>query len=298
MRRKREGQATALMFLASFLWGSSFVGSKICLNAGMFPLETVFYRMLISVIGIGILFHRDLRNWTPSALKAGLAAGVVTAAIYTAEMYGIRMIEPTAASFLTSTNIIMMPFLSALFLKNRLERRSFLSAAIAMAGVALLTLTGTETISFSMGYLLLLLAAFGYAMSSIVVVKFGEGASPLQITFLQLLTTMIYTGAMTLFQGRGSNYPPQAIGALLYLAVGPTLICFLIKNYSLQYLSPLRCTMILSTEGIFCALLSIIILHDHVTLRMLAGIVLIVMGILIESAMPHFHSRVRNADGT
>ena len=42
MDRIQEKRATALMFLASFLWGSSFVASKICLNKGMLPFETVF----------------------------------------------------------------------------------------------------------------------------------------------------------------------------------------------------------------------------------------------------------------
>ena len=283
MDRIQEKRATALMFLASFLWGSSFVASKICLNKGMLPFETVFYRMLVGVIGIGVIFHRELSRFSPAALRAGLTAGVVTSLIYTAEMYGITMIETTKASFLTSTNIVMMPFLSAIFLRTHLEPRSFLAAMITICGVALLSLKGTERIRVSPGDALLLLAALGYAMSSIVVVRLGTGASATQITFLQLLVTMIYTGIMTLFQGRGGSYSSSAAGALLYLAIGPTLICFLIKNKALQYLSPLHCTMILATEGIFCSVLSVIILHDHVTVRMLFGIAMILLGILIES---------------
>ncbi len=287
MWTEREKQATALMFIASFLWGSSFVGSKICLNVGMLPFEVVFYRMAIGVAGIGVLFHKELRNLSPSALRTGLTVGLITSAIYTAEMFGITMIETTKASFLTSTNIVMMPFLSSLFLHTRLEGRSFVAAIVTIFGVALLSLTGKERLAFSPGDALLLLAALGYAMNSIAVVRLGTGASSTQITFLQLSVVMLYTGIMTAIQGRGGTYPPSAIGALLYLAIGPTLICFLIKNKALQYITPMRCTLILATEGVFCSLLSVIILHDHITLRMILGIVMILLGIMTETTSRH-----------
>lgn len=298
MTHKKESRATWLMFLASFLWGSSFVGSKICLNAGMLQFETVFYRMAIGVVGIAILFRKELKHITPAALRAGLAVGAITCAIYTAEMYGITMIETTKASFLTSTNIVMMPFLSALFLRSRLQFRSFLAAVITILGVALMSLTGREQFAVEPGDTLLLLAALGYAMNSIAVVRLGKGASSTQITFLQLFVTMVYTGIMTLLQGQGEYYPPQAIGALLYLAIGPTLVCFLIKNYSLQYLSPMKCTLILSTEGVFCALLSVMILHDQVTVRMVVGILLIFLGILTENFGAYAVKYIRKATAT
>ena len=293
MRLTKERQATWLVFLASFLWGSSFVASKICLNAGLFPFETVFYRMAIGVAGLALVFHKELRRFSPAALRTGLTLGAITSVIYTVEMYGITMIETTKASFLTSTNIVMMPFLCALFFKAMPKPRSFLAAAVTITGVGLMSLTGGESFSLALGDTLLLCAALLYAMTSITVAKLGGGASPIQITFLQLTVTMVYTGVMTLIQGRVGSYPPQAIGALLYLAIGPTFICFLIKNYSLQYISPMRCTLILSTEGVFCALLSVIILHDTVTLKMVAGIVLIFTGIMIENFGSYIFEKIK-----
>ena len=102
------------------------------------------------------------------------------------------------------------------------------------------------------------------------------------MTFLQLLITTVYTGIMTLIQGRCGNYPQEAVGALLFLAIGPTLICYLIKNYAVQRLTPVQCTLISATEGIFCALLSVVLLHEHVTVQMCIAILLILAGILTE----------------
>ena len=283
MKFNNEQKATVLLFSAALMWGSSFVGSKICLNAGMLPFETVFYRMLLGTLFLAVIFRKELRHFSREALIGGVLLGLVTSLIYTAEMFGISMVETTKASFLTSTNIVMMPFLCALFLKTPLSPRSFLAAFITICGVAVMNLTGGETFSIALGDSLLLLAGFLYAMSSIVAAKFGRNVSPVQMTFLQLFVTMIYTGIMMLFEGRCGYYPPQAVGAILYLAVGPTFICFLIKNYALHHLAPLRCTLILSTEGVFCALLSLAILHDHLTVKLVLGILLIFAGISIEN---------------
>lgn len=283
MKLSKENKAAALLLFAAFMWGSSFVGSKICLNAGLKPFETVFYRMVIGTAGVALLFRKELRHFTRDSLKTGLLLGVNTALIYTAEMYGISMVETTKASFLTSTNIVMMPFLCAVVFKTPPKLRSFLAAIVTISGVAVMSLTGSEKFAMAGGDVLLLCAGFFYATASIIVAKYGRNASTVQITFLQLFVSMVYTGVMMLFEGKAGVYEPQTIGALLYLAIGPTLICFLIKNFALQYLTPIKCTLILSTEGVFCALLSVLILHDHVTLKMLIGILLIFTGISIEN---------------
>lgn len=282
MRTRDEHHAIGLLFIASFLWGSSFVGSKICLNAGMLPFETVFYRMAIGVTLIGLVFRKSLTHMSIPTLRVGILLGMITSAVYTVEMYGISMTETSKASFLTSTNIVMMPLLCAVFFRVRPKAHSLIAVALAITGVWLLNLGSTGKFLLQTGDLLLLTAAFLYAMNSIVVAKFGAESPPIQITFLQLLTTMVYTGVMTFFQGRSGIYSKEAVGAILYLAIGPTLVCFLIKNYALQHLSPMKCTLILSTEGIFCALLSITLLREQLTLHMLSGIALIFAGIAAE----------------
>lgn len=282
MKLTAEKKAAGLLLFASFLWGSSFVGSKICLNAGLFPFETVFYRMVAGTAMIGFAFHKQLRHFSRQALVTGILLGVITSGIYTFEMYGISMTEASKASFLTSANIVMMPFLYAAFFRTRPSLHSVLAGVLALAGVWFLSLAGKAAGGIAFGDVLLLITAFLYAMNSITVAKLGPNAPPVQITFLQLFTTMVFTGFMTMVQGRCGSYPAEAIGALLYLALGPTLICFLIKNYAIQRLSPVKCTLILATEGIFCALLSMVLLHEKLTLSMCFGIMLILCGILIE----------------
>ena len=277
-----EKKAAGLLLFASFLWGSSFVGSKICLNAGLLPFETVFYRMAAGTAMMGALFHKQLRRIPKRAAAAGVLLGVITSAVYTFEMYGVSMTEAAKASFLTSSSTVMMPFLYAAFFRTRPSPRSVLAGLLTLSGIWFLSLAGASAGGVALGDILLLITAFLYAMNSIAAAKLGQDSSPVQITFLQFLITMLVTGAMTLVQGRCGSYPKEVIGALAYLAVGPTMICFLIKNYAIQHISPVKCTLILATEGVFCAVLSMILLQEKLTLFMCFGILLIFCGILTE----------------
>lgn len=259
------------------------MGSKICLNAGLLPFETVFYRMAAGTLMMGLLFHKQLRHIPKRAALTGVLLGIITSAVYTFEMYGISMTEAAKASFLTSSSTVMMPFLYAAFFRTRPSPRSVLAGVIALAGVWFLSVEGSASGGgIALGDLLLLFTAFLYAMNSITAAKLGQGSSPVQVTFLQFMTTMVFTGVMTLFQGRCGSYPGEVIGALAYLSVGPTMVCFLIKNYAIRLVSPVKCTLILATEGVFCAVLSMLLLHEKLTLSMYFGILLILCGILME----------------
>lgn len=282
MTRQR---ASLLLLAASAMWGSSFVASKYCINSGMLQFEIVFCRFALGTLLTALLFRKQLRRPARSAVRTGAALGLLTALTFTLEMFGLAVTEASKASFLTATNIVMMPFLYALFFRVRPARRSLLAAALAMTGVGLLSLTeGLGRIA--PGDLLLLLDAVTYGLNSILLVKLAGEDSRVQISFFQFLTTAVCMGVLTLFQGTGGVRTAPAALSVLYLAAVPTVLCYLIKNLTLKYLDPVYCTLILSTESIFCAILSAILLGERMTGRMLAGVALICCGVVTEILRP------------
>lgn len=280
-----QRNASLLLLAASAMWGSSFVASKHCINSGMLQFEIVFWRFALGTLLTALVFRRQLRHPTRSAVRTGAALGLLTVLTFTLEMFGLAVTDASKASFLTATNIVMMPFLYALFFRVRPSRRSLLAAALAMAGVGLLSLTeGFGRVA--PGDLLLLLDAATYGLNSILLMKLAGEDSRVQISFFQFLTTAACMGVLTLFQGTGGARTATAALSVLYLAAVPTVLCYLIKNFTLQYLGPVRCTLILSTESIFCALLSALLLGERMTPRMLAGVALICCGVVTEILRP------------
>lgn len=273
--------ASWLLLLASAMWGSSFVASKHCINSGMLQFEIVFYRFFLGTVLTALVFRGQLRRPAKSAIRTGVVLGLLTVVTFTLEMFGLAMTQATKASFLTATNIVMMPLLYGLFFRVRPARRSLLAAVLALTGVGFLSLTEGFG-GLAPGDLLLLVDAATYALNSLLLVKLAGEDSRIQISFFQFLTTAVCMGVLTLFQGTGGGYAHSAVLSVLYLAAVPTVLCYLIKNFTLKYLNPVRCTLILSTESIFCAIFSAILLGERMNLRMLAGIALICGGVMME----------------
>ena len=72
-----QRKATVLLLLAAVMWGSSFVGSKVCLNSGMLQFEIVFYRFLIGTALMWLAFRKELRRFDRQTVKTGVVLGVV-----------------------------------------------------------------------------------------------------------------------------------------------------------------------------------------------------------------------------
>lgn len=282
---KKETPYIGLLLLAAALWGSSFVASKVSISHGLFPFEIVFYRFFGGTILTWLVFHKQLRHFERSTLRAGLLLGLVTALAFILEICGLTVVPASKASFLTATYIVILPILYCLYYRIRPNFATLLAAALALAGVSILS-AASGLGHLSGGDLLLLGAALMYALNSMVVSAAGPECPRIQLSFLQFAVTAVLSGVLTLFQGRCGSYPPPALAAIAFQILFPTVICYIIKNFAMQFVDPVKSTLVLSTESAFCALLSALLLRERISLRTFAGIVLVAVSIVIETLHP------------
>ncbi len=274
-----------LVLFASAMWGSSFVASKVCITNGMLEFETIFYRFSVGALLIGVLFHKQMRHLSKKVIVSGILLGVCNALACITEIYGLKLTDASKAAFLIAINIVLFPLMYCAFYRLHLQIHTIIAAGLTLVGVGVLSLTnGFGSLSF--GDILLIITGVLYAVGSLMMVVLCQNESGIQVTFVQFVTIAVIMGVFTLFQGSGKPFPPSAIAALAFLIVFPTVICFYIKLESLKYLDPVLCTLLLSTESIFCAIFSFFILHEAFTLRAVMGAVFISGGIVIESLHP------------
>ena len=268
------------------MWGSSFVASKVCINSGMQPFETIFIRFSFGALLIWIIFHKRFRPYNCSAIRLGLLLGISTASGFALEMTGLVTVEASKASFLTATNIVILPVMYCIRYQILPRRSSFIAILSAFFGVTALSFTGDIFSPIEVGDILLLGAACTYAINSMLAVTLHAGDSMIQVSFIQFTTTAGIMGILTWIHGCGGIYTMCSMSATAYLIICPTVICYIIKNSAIQYLTPVRCSLILATQGIFCAALSILILGDTISWRILIGSVLIGIAIILETLYP------------
>jgi drug/metabolite transporter (DMT)-like permease len=287
-----EKKADMLLLLAAVVWGSSYVFSNILLDDGLPSLQIMALRFLLSCIGMILVFNKKLfAGFSPDAVKCGVAIGVSHFCGLLLELKGIELSSASKAGFLVSTNVIFLPFLIWIVFKKRPKTSIIFCTITTFFGIGLLSLK--SDITFNLGDFLLVVAGLMYAISTAALLKLAKNASRIQITFFQFVSITLLSAVFLIFTGGVKlNISAESWGSLIYLAATCSILCYILKNWALKFTSATRGTIILSTEGIFTAILSAIILREMMTPRMIIG-ALIIFGSIIYAEL---HSDTKDID--
>ena len=280
--RMGKRQAALALVLVSALWGSSFVGAKVCIAAGMFTFEILFFRFAIASLAIWMSFRKELKLFSRRAARIGILAGVATACNYALELFGLLTVSASKAGFLIATNSVIFSLMHCAVRRTKPKISSLAAVVLSMVGVGVLGFTDGHLSELSIGDVLLLLSAGVCAFRNLLISEIGETESRIQVTFLQLFSAAIVLGIITVFRGFSGAYTVESVTAVIFLAIFPTYVCHMLKNVAMKYLDPILCMLILATESIFCAVFSILLLGDILSWQLLAGSVLIITAIVLE----------------
>lgn len=120
-------------------------------------------------------------------LKCGILIGIALFASYAFQTYGVKYTTAGNNAFLTTTYVIMVPFLYWIVTKKRPDVFTLSAAVLAMAGIGLLTL-GNGIASINKGDLLTVLCGLTFAIHILMLSTYTKAHDVSLMTFLQLAT--------------------------------------------------------------------------------------------------------------
>lgn len=178
---------------AAVIWGSIGVVVKMI----ELPVPVMaFYRVLFASMAIFLYILsqgklRDLR--VGRSIYKNIAIGVLLAANWTSFFYSIKLTSVANAVLLTYTSPILVAILAPFFLKERLERITIITLAIALVGIVLIA--SPTAAGFSPGDLAGIawagLSAVTYAIIVIISKPLIEKISVLSVLFINELVCAI-----------------------------------------------------------------------------------------------------------
>ena len=270
------------LLLVTMIWGSGFIATQYAIGSG---LPTAWIMMIRFLVGSGVValcFFRKIFPLSKSTVVHGGTAGIILFAAFYTQTAGQGKTTISNAAFLTATNVIMVPFLLWLFCRKRPPVRIFLLCLATMAGVILLTVRGGGTLSLGWGDLLVLLCALLFAMH-ITWLDIGcSGDYPTQIAFVQLLTAGICGGVAVLVTGQQASAENLRSGLLpvLYLGVFSTGVCYFLQTWAQKHVRASEAGIILSAEGLFGTLFSLLLGMESFRWSMALGGLMITASII------------------
>ena len=275
--------------MVALSWGTSFAVIKDIIGT-IPPFTLMMLRFGWSTILLTLLFGHRLKHMTGRQFRNSVIIGLFMAVAFIGLVLGIRHTTASNQSFLVGACVIFVPFLVWLLSGHRPDRFSIGGALLATAGIALLTLD--SSFSVNKGDLLSILCSVSYACHMVAIERLGRDGDPIASTIIQFAVTTACFALLTgLFEPHHIMLTPKLWKALAYLVIVTTVIAFTIQNMAQKHLSSTSTALILTLETAFGGVFAVLYLHEHLTLKMFLGCLIILTGILTEETQWRFLRR-------
>jgi drug/metabolite transporter (DMT)-like permease len=273
-----------MLWVTAAIWGFAFVAHRAGMEfIGPFTFNGIRF-LLGSASLLPLIFWMKYKQEKPSAkqkniIKGGLLAGIVLFIGASLQQAGMVYTEAGKAGFITGFYVILVPLIG-IFIGQHITRLLWLGAFIALAGLYLLTINGP--LVFHKGDLLILLSALFWAIHVQLINKLVDTHSALPLSAFQFAVCGILslaTGFM--FETITITTILQAIWPLLYGGLMSVGIAYTLQVVAQQHVHPAYASIILSFETVFAVLGGWLLLNEILSLRNLAGCLLMLTGIVI-----------------
>ena len=190
----------------------------------------------------------------------------------------------------TTTSPIMSVILARIFLKEPVPLTRVIGMLICIAGILLLLSKGSIDIllsfSFTEGDWWMLAAALTFAIYNVCVRKKPSAMSSRNFLFTIFLIGTALLLPFYIYELKtkgGFEINTQNIGAIFYLGLGASVICFLLWNKSIAYLGAGRASLFGNLIPVFSTIEAVLFLNEKVSLIHLYSFILVIAGLIIAN---------------
>lgn len=301
-RRRAAVGAVAALLGATLFWAGNYVVGAAAVET-LSPLSLTLLRWAIAAVPLLILaqviekpdWRSVLRSWP------WLFALSVTGMLgYNLLLYSaLAHTSALNASLINAFNPALITLAAALFLRERLTARSIGGVALALIGVMIVLSGGDLGMlltpdAFGWGEVAMLGAIVAWTAYTIIgrrgprLPAVTSTAAQAVIAVVALLPFLAVDGAVDLPDTMPATF------ALLYIAVFPSILSYLLWNRALEVIPPGRAGVFLNLITVFTAILTLL-LGQPVGAAQVIGGGIIIVGIALASTGPRDQLPVRHA---
>ncbi len=279
------------LFTIAIIWGSGFIGTKLALDGGLSAVQTLTLRFFIASIILGIAFYKKIKeNISKESLIAGTILGVFSFIGFSTQTLGLVYTTVSKNAFITAVNVVIVPFIGFILYKRKLDKIGVISSLIALLGIGILSLEADFSVNF--GDFLTFICAFGFAFHIFFTGEFTVKYNSYVLTVTQFVVAFILSLGLQIATNQ-IHIESSSLGIMgaLYLGIFSTAVAFLIQTICQSKVEQTRSALILSTESLFGTILSVIIFHEILTIRMVLGCIIIFTSIIISETKLSFFKK-------
>ncbi|HCU9733600.1 TPA: DMT family transporter [Staphylococcus aureus] len=285
MNKLRDTTFLSYLFTI-ILWGSAFPMIKIALNDFSAESLSAFRLILATIILLPFIIIKKLPTPELRDIPVIFILGFCGFVIYhTALNFGETLISAGISGILVSTTPIFSSALAYIFLKEHFSKWNWLSSLVAFIGISIISISKDDYTTINvLGVFIILLASFSeslyFTFQKKYIEKYGfiaftlytiMASSPFMLIFIPEIINDIHGATFT------------SIVSVLYLAIFPTIIPYVLLAYIVKSVGVSDATMSLYLTPIVSLLLSYLLLDELPTTLAIIGGIITLLGVSLSN---------------
>ncbi|MFD1616216.1 DMT family transporter [Gelatiniphilus marinus] len=246
---------------------------------------SAFYRMLFSLLLLlpYVLIRRQLK--IPN-LKAGILA-VVCGVIFGSDVavwnIAIQGSTATQASLLTNLSPVWVGVLALFFLKNKPKTNFWIGTIIAVLGMMMLVgFSVFKNLDFDLAFSFGVLSGVLYAFYMLISKQVLRSMNILSFMTITLTASSLYLGLVSYALNEPfTGFSNLGWSVLVIQAVVCQLLAWLLISYATKHMRATRVSVSLLGQGILSSLLAWFFIDETITLQMVFGGIVLLIGIRV-----------------
>jgi len=268
-----------LLLFVTLVWGTTFPIIRAA-SAHLSGVEITALRFLVA----GICMLPFVLKASRAAWRDGIALGTIALLSYVGQAVGLEYISANRSAFLTSLNVLMVPFLM-LFAGGRLRLQIVSAAVLACVGIGLMSWEGGANL---IGDGATIACAFAYAVYVILLSRRIQAHSSRTLAATQIVAMAIISLVWLVIadvSGKTLGTLPARVmpvwPSLLYLGVVASAGMLFLQAVGQRRVSAERAAVIYAMEPVFAALFGWLWLGETLGMRGLTGGALVVLAVIL-----------------
>lgn len=269
----------ALMLLIAVIWGSAFSAQQMA-SKTVGPFMVLGLRFSGAALLLLCLTHFQIKLPKDYFWKTVLA-GCLLFSASAFQQIALSISTVGNAGFITGMYVIFIPIFLWLVWKEKFTWNVWVSVALVVIGLYLLTNSGSAT--FALGDLFLLICAILYALQMITLSDIVRHANPLHAAVVQFLISGIAGLFIGVFFEENSWQAVQiAWMPLAYITLFSTTIAYTLQGVAQKTANPTDAAIFLSMESVFAAIFGVIILKERFSALQITGAIFMFAAMILS----------------
>jgi drug/metabolite transporter (DMT)-like permease len=286
------------LLVLAFIWGWSFLFIKVAVE-GMPPTAVAAARIALGALTLHVvlLVRREAlpttRTFWGHAAVSAVFANILP---FTMLAWGEERITSALTAVLNASTPLFTALAGFLYLKDRLGRRQLLGLLVGIAGVAVAAGVGGHDLADSSvaGAAAAVLAGASYGFAFVYASRHHVAVRPLVAATGQLTagTLLLAPIAVVTSVHDGIDLQPHRVLAVVLLGTVGTGLAYLLFFAAVAELGPTTTSLVTYIIPVIAVAVGVAVLDETFHLRVVAGGVMIVLGIALVQRRLSFRRRV------